>query len=353
MSESGQELYKKEFPAFIEAIIDDLAQSGVQMKSAAELNHLLMLAWIIQPENGWPNATKVASTILDRFTMLLRCKVSERNSGVEASPLAGRFANDWEGIKACIQDVGSELDALGQFYFDSARKVSLELFESVPASARQSLVELGYQPESHQPDLSRLDDVLSIKLAVLARNEPLLDCDEDDDEDELDGLFGFKIEDKIIVEAFIGAAKAALSRDDVSNADRINIAKFMHCLQQLPRMTPNISFDFTLKTPESKEGFGYRSVQITDDEFKVSVGEYVVGPFGGDSSTQILFEVGEGWQDTDLVKGDLLGWAQQFEADASDEGLIVSIDDYAGEEIDMDDAEDTSHLWDRLDSDYV
>lgn len=180
-----------------------------------------------------------------------------------------------------------------------------------------------------------------------------MNIDDSTNAEDLDGLFGFKIEDQIIVQALIHAAKAALSRDDVSNEERLNLVKFMHCLQQLPRMTPNVSFDFSLKTPDSDEGFGYRSVQITDDEFQVSTGEHIRGPVGGDSSSQVLFEVGEGWQDTALMKSDLLGWAQQFEQDASGEGFTISIDDYSGEEIDMADAEDTSHLWEGLPSDYV
>ena len=180
-----------------------------------------------------------------------------------------------------------------------------------------------------------------------------MDVDAATNSDDSDGLFGFKIEDEMIIKILIGAAKSAMSRDDVSNVSRLTLVKFMHCLQQLPKMIRNVHFEFTLNTQDSVYGFGWRSVIISDDEFEISTGEYIRGPVGGDSSSQMLFQVGKGWQKVAFTKTDLVEWAQQFKLDASYEDFTVLTHDYSGEEIDMADAEDTSRLWENLSSDYL
>lgn len=355
MNNSEEDLYVEDICAFLNAAIDDLDQSGVRFKVKAERNDLLALVGTIRLENGWPKAAEIASTIVDRLAMLLRSKLIKTDSSTRFR----RFANDWEAIKAITQRVKSLPDEVQEIYFESVRTISRYLVDSVPSEFKLCLEELGVQPEFQLPGLTKLEEVLRKMIVEIAKSEPVLDFhfddeenDNDDDDDESDGLFGFKMEDVIIVETFIGAAKSALTRDDISTSDRIRLAKFMHCLKKLPRITPGVSFEFSLKTQDLGNGFSYRSVQITEEEFKVSSGGYEQGPHGGDSYSQELFEVGEGWQSSEVMKFDLLSWAEGFAEDASNKLMIVSIEDYTGEEIDLEDDEDTSHLWGLLDSDY-
>jgi hypothetical protein len=148
---------------------------------------------------------------------------------------------------------------------------------------------------------------------------------EDNDLDDRDneGRFPLSIADKPKIERVIELVRDHLP--SMSPGDLRAAASVLLALERLPAATPGVRVTFGFTQPNTDGNYGWVDIEISEDEFRLGVGEHFYDPsVGGDTETRTVFEAQAGG---DWGEGDIDDWLPVANVIAS-EGR-VSAEDYS------------------------
>ena len=152
------------------------------------------------------------------------------------------------------------------------------------------------------------------------------DDDVDDDDNDNEGRFPLSITDKPKIERVIHLVRShlpSMSPDDLRAAASVLLA-----LERLPATTPGVQITFGFAQPNTSGNFGWADIEISENEFRLGVGEHFYDPsVGGDTESRTVFETQAGG---DWREGDIDDWLPVANVIAS-EGSVSS-EDYSNHE---------------------
>jgi hypothetical protein len=148
----------------------------------------------------------------------------------------------------------------------------------------------------------------------------------DVDDPDNEGRFPLSIDDKPKIEQVIELVRNHLS--SMAPGELRAAASVLLALERLPAITPGIRVTFGFTRPNTDGNYGWADIEISEDEFRLGVGEHFYDPsVGGDTETRTVFETLAGG---DWREGDIEDWLPVANVIAS-EGR-VSAEDYSEHE---------------------
>jgi hypothetical protein len=168
--------------------------------------------------------------------------------------------------------------------------------------------------------------------------------DDDNNADDNEGRFPLSIYDKPKIEKLVELIRNHLS--EMGPKDLRAAASVLFALERLPATTPGVQVTFGFTQPNTDGNYGWADISISEDEFRLDVGEHFYDPsVGGDTEIRTKFETGAG---EDWREGDIDEWLEVANVIAL-EGH-VSAEDYSDHEGIEWNAEVDPHRWRRRSS---
>ncbi len=173
------------------------------------------------------------------------------------------------------------------------------------------------------------------------------DVEDEEWEERLENLFGFDPTEACIVTEMVQVVRSLLTREDVTPEQIYHLAKVLFALERLPLPTPGVDVGFTLGYKHGGESFG-QSLTVSESAFVLGTGAYILGEAGGDTCSEITFEVHLGSCSYFENWFALSGWAESIKEMAADGGADLDVWSLGDDEkIDWDDEPD-EEAWDLL-----
>ena len=133
-------------------------------------------------------------------------------------------------------------------------------------------------------------------------------------------------------------------------------------MERLPLVTPGVGVELSLINRVSDGGWGYLSVNVSEESVEFTTGESIPSPFGNDHASREVVKFGVGWRKEDIDFLELEDWVIEFQNRADDPDQELSLSDHDSEvddwydpdsEVDCYDELTREKLWGHLDSDFV
>lgn len=132
--------------------------------------------------------------------------------------------------------------------------------------------------------------------------------------DEHDLLYDDRYHVDLVIQLILNHIPS-MSHDEMRPAAAVLLA-----LERLPYATPGVGVRLNFSTSIQEGNYAWASLDISDEEFQLGLGEYISGPFGGDTESRTVFyaQAGSDWREGDI--NEWLSSAQHYGPPQADEG---------------------------------
>src|SRR5687767_3219182 len=115
------------------------------------------------------------------------------------------------------------------------------------------------------------------------------DSEDDCDKHDIKDLFPFTVSERELIDKF--TAKIRVSLTSLTPAELRQMATLLFALERLPSATAGVYIDLAV-TQRLDESFSYVSMELSDCDFRLTIGGSVYSPgIGSDSYSQIVLEM--------------------------------------------------------------
>ena len=189
-----------------------------------------------------------------------------------------------------------------------ARAEATEHGESRQAEKRQEPDSSTSPDMEDDPQLVSEDSATDRRNARTLRRFPLRS-------DEHDLLYDDRYHVDLVIQLILDHIPSITSYDEMRPAAAVLLA-----LERLPYATPGVGVRLNFSTSIQEGNSAWASLDISDEEFQLGLGEYISGLFGGDTESRTVFfaQAGSDWREGDI--NEWLSYAQHYGSPQADEG---------------------------------